>query len=78
MQCRKSLTRLQWSLANSDGISFPFDGIPFVCVGTINYQCHQGDDVDRNVKMKRTKQRDEKEVILVHRQCIYTFTCDIY
>ena len=57
----KSFARVQWSLFNPGGISFPFDGIPFVCVGTINYQCHQGEDVDKITKIRRAKERDEKD-----------------
>ena len=54
---------MQWSLVSSEGISIPFDGTPFMCVGTINYQCHQGDDVDRNTKIRRKDERNKKEVI---------------
>ena len=42
---------------------FFFDRVPFVCIGTINYQCHQGNDVDKKTKIRRAKERDEKEVI---------------
>ena len=52
-------------MATSDGISFPFDGVPFICVGTANYQCHQGNDVDKNTKIRRQQERDEKEVTVV-------------
>ena len=45
----------------TDGISFPFEGIPFICVGAANYQCHQGNDVDKNTKIRRQQERDEKE-----------------
>lgn len=53
---------MQWSLASPEGVSFPFDGVPFLCVGTVNYQCHQGDDVDVKTKIKRQEERDKKEV----------------
>ena len=59
----KSATRVQWSFKCSEGISFPFDGIPFICVGTVNYQCHQGNDVDLKTKQKRQDEQDRKEVV---------------
>ena len=61
VDCRKSATtlRVQWSFASPEGISFQFDGILFLCVGSINYQCHQGDDVDLKTKMKRQEKQDK-------------------
>ena len=47
--------RLQWSLISPEGISFPFDGVPFICVGTVNYQCHQGNDVKYENKNKEAR-----------------------
>ena len=55
-------TKVQWSLINPSGISNPFDGTPFLCVGTIIYHCHQGNDVDVKTKQKRQEERDQKEV----------------
>jgi hypothetical protein len=54
---------VQWSLVSSEGISIPFDGVPFMCVGTMHYQCHQGHDVDRKTKIRRQDERNKKEVI---------------
>ena len=51
-------------METSDGISFPFEGILFICIGTANYQCHQGNDVDKNTKIRRQQEWDEKEVII--------------
>lgn len=64
LEHRKSDTtlRVQWSLTCSEGISFKFDGIPFLCVGTINYQCHQGSDIDLHTKRRRKEERDKKQV----------------
>ena len=64
IQLKKDTTRVKWSMETSDGISFPFEGIPFICVGTANYQCHQGNDVDKDTKIKRQQERDEKEVVV--------------
>ena len=61
---------MRWSLATADGISFMFDGTPFIAVGTILYQCHQGNDIDRNTKVKRQLALDEKEVMCICRQQI--------
>ncbi|XP_046846818.1 uncharacterized protein LOC124456900 [Xenia sp. Carnegie-2017] len=61
MNSGKSLSRVQWSLSNPDGISYAFDGIPFICIGTLNYHCHQGEDIDKSTKIKRAKERDENE-----------------
>ena len=58
----KKGTRVQWSMVASEGISFPFDGVPFICVGAANYQCHQGDDIDKKAKIRRQQQQKEKEV----------------
>ena len=62
---KNGTTRVKWSMESSDGISFAFEGIPFICVGTANYQCHQGNDVDINTKIRRQQERDEKEVTVV-------------
>ena len=62
MGIKKSVTKVQWSLINPSGISNPFDGTPFLCVGTIIYHCHQGNDVDVKTKQKRQEERDQKEV----------------
>ena len=61
---RKSETtlRVQWNFTSPEGISFQFDGIPFLCVGTTNYQCHQGNDVDLKTKIKRQKKQETNEV----------------
>ena len=59
MEIKKSVAKVQWSLINSSGISNPFDGTPFLCVGTIIYHCHQGNDVDVKTKQKR-QERDQK------------------
>ncbi|CAB4043203.1 Hypothetical predicted protein, partial [Paramuricea clavata] len=61
MASQKIGKRVQWRLTSSEGISFPFDGVPFLCVGTVNYQCHQGDDIDLKTKMKRQEDRDKNE-----------------
>ena len=58
----------------SEGISFPFDGVPFICVGAANYQCHQGDDIDKKTKIRRQQQQEEKEVVLT---VIVTSSCAI-
>lgn len=60
---KKGASRVQWSLVSSEGISIPFDGTPFMCVGQIYYQCHQGDDVDRSTKNRRQKARHKNEVM---------------
>ena len=44
----------------SEDVSFPFDGMPFICVGTPNYQCHQGDEIDRNTKIRQQQQEKNK------------------
>ena len=62
MKIKKSVAKVQWSLINPSGISNPFDGTPFLCVGTIIYHCHQGNDVDVKTKQKRQEERDQKEV----------------
>ena len=62
MEIKKSVAKVQWSLINPSGISNPFDGTPFLCVGTIIYHCHQGNDVDVKTKQKRQEERDQKEV----------------
>ena len=49
--------RLQRSLVSPEGIPFPFDGVPFICVGTVNYQCHQGNDVDMKTKIKTQEEQ---------------------
>ena len=73
--CRNPCSRLQWTQSNKDRISLLFDGIPFICVGTINIQCHQANDVDVNIKTKRAKERDKKEVVNHHSyQCLYLRT----
>lgn len=81
MNSGKSLSRVQWSLSNPDGISYAFDGIPFICIGTLNYHCHQGEDIDKSTKIKRAKERDENEVLTtLYRHFYYThfhkFTSD--
>ncbi len=53
---------MQWTLKSSEGISFSFDGVPFLCVGTVNYQCHQGNDIDLKTKIKRQEVRDKNEL----------------
>lgn len=62
VELKKNTTRIKWSMETAEGISFPFDGVPFICVGVANYQCHQGDDIDRNTKMRRKQNQDSKEV----------------
>jgi hypothetical protein len=62
MVLRENRTRLQWSLKSSEGISFSFDGVPFLCVGTVNYQCHQGNDIDLKTKIRRQEALDKNEV----------------
>jgi hypothetical protein len=62
MKLKKGVARIQWSVVNPSGISIPFDGVPFMCVGTVIYQCHQGDDIDAKTKQRRQEERDKKEV----------------
>ena len=62
VELKKITTRVRWSMAIPEGISFPFDGVPFICVGAANYQCHQGEDIDKNTKVKRKQKRDSIEV----------------
>ena len=65
LQCKRT-SKLQWTQANTEGIMLPFDGIPFMCVGTINYQGHQGDDVDKRTKNRRAEKRDKAGRTTVH------------
>ena len=53
---------MHWNVVAADGISFPFDGTPFMPAGIAQLQCHQGDDIDENTKEKRKKVLDEREV----------------
>ena len=40
-------------MAAENGISIPFDGIPFLSAGYKIYHCHQGKDVDSHTKEKK-------------------------
>jgi hypothetical protein len=62
MELKRGVARIQWTLLNSSGILIPFDGVPFMCVGTVIYQCHQGNDVDAKAKQRRQEEKDKKEV----------------
>ena len=44
---------MQWSQIGSGGISLAFDGVPFLCVRTINFECYQGADIDLKTESKQ-------------------------
>ena len=53
---------MQWSIKIESGISYPFDGVPFLSAGSLHFQCHQGKDVDKKTKERRQQELDAKEV----------------
>ncbi|XP_046862045.1 uncharacterized protein LOC124455456 [Xenia sp. Carnegie-2017] len=74
MNSGKSLSRVQWSLSNPDGISYAFDGIPFICIGTLNYHCHQGEDIDKSTKIKEQRKEMKMRVTITRLENGKTFS----
>ncbi len=60
--CKKT-PNVQWNWQANDGISIPFDGVPFLTAGRKWFQCHQGNDIDAPQKKKRKAQKDAIEVL---------------
>ena len=57
-----SKARIFWFSNSKEGISIPFDGIPFLSFGGKWYQCHQGEDIDAREKDKRKEKKDRQQV----------------
>ena len=58
----KEKKRTQWQVTARNGISFPFDGIPFLSAGSVRYMCHQGVDIDMAAKIARKNKQNEMQV----------------
>ncbi|XP_057316143.1 uncharacterized protein LOC130657191 isoform X1 [Hydractinia symbiolongicarpus] len=67
-----SSPQICWQLTHKeDSLPIHFNGIPYIWLGTKNYQCHQGKDRGISIKKKYKQDREEK-LRGDHPECVRT------